>query len=130
MQDTLDKAFEALYNERSERLQENNEFRLKENDRKLIEKMIDLAPSLINNMTGKDIFPQGTADASLLNAIADDLTAEKIQALQQVIDPKLWPLLVQRFQVQLKKRAAEEQAKKAAQSNGQTQKNDEKTEAN
>jgi len=128
MQETLDGAFERLYNERSDRLQDNNAFRLKENDRKLIEKMIDLAPSLINNMTGKDIFPQGTADEALLNAIADELDPQKIQLLQQVVPPKLWPLLATRFEAQLKKRIAAEQAAKQSasnteESNGVTAKN-------
>jgi hypothetical protein len=116
LQSQLAQSFEVLFEERTARLADNNEFRLKENDRKLIEKMIDLAPSLINNMTGKDIFPQSSADSALINAIADELTPEKVQALQAVVPPKLWPLIAKRFEEHLKKQI--EQAKAPAVSNG------------
>jgi hypothetical protein len=108
-------AFEMLKEVSMARMTDNNDFQLKMHDRKMIGKMIEMAPALVNNMAGHDIFPENTADSALLEAIADELTPEKIMALQQIIPPKLWPLMANRFKNILAKRV------EATPTNGKTE---------
>lgn len=57
-----------------------------------------MAPPLINNILGKDIFPQSTADTALIEAAVEHLTPEHMNILSTVLPPQLWGPLASRMQ--------------------------------
>lgn len=54
-------------------------------------------PALVNQILGRDVFPQDMADASLMEAIADSLDEESIMKLSQTLKPELWGVLSNRL---------------------------------
>ncbi len=63
----------------------------------LMKKGAALAPSLVNQITGKEVFPQATEDSALLEAIAENITPEQIQAVSGILPPEVAGLLMARF---------------------------------
>lgn len=74
----------------------------------LMSQWMKFGPALLNQILGKEIFPQGTADSSLIEAIADDLDPETIQLLASRIKPELWGVLANRFTEALETKRIEE----------------------
>lgn len=74
-------------------------------------KMLNMIPALTNTITGREVFPQSTADTSLINLIADSLDAEKVQKLiaSGVISNELMGPLFSRLQQRENERAAEQE---------------------
>ena len=68
---------------------------------------MSFAPALINTLLGKEIFPQATADTSLVETIADNIKEEDIQKLAGVLPPELWGPLAVRMKAHIDKRLAE-----------------------
>jgi hypothetical protein len=72
-------------------------------------KLVDMIPVLANSLLGSEVFTPASADASLIEAIAANITPESLPALQQAIPPKLWPLLADRL-LKARKKLEEKQA--------------------
>ena len=79
-----------LLNERA--LNQHNhrveQLRLEENARTR-EKLLKFAPALVNTIVGKEVFPQSSADTALIETIAENLTAEHVAMLGQLLPPEL-----------------------------------------
>jgi len=54
-------------------------------------------PALVNQILGRDVFPQDMADASLMEAIADSLDEDSIMKLSETLKPELWGVLSNRL---------------------------------
>lgn len=77
-------------------------------------KWISYIPMLINTLTGKDIFPQSTADTVLLEQIVENVDENAIAMLSHVLKPELVGPVMERFtQIQQKKRLEKEATVKA-----------------
>lgn len=66
-------------------------------------------PALLNQILGKEIFPQETADSSLIEAVAEALDQDTIQHLATKLRPELWGVLANRFTQALEARKIEDQ---------------------
>lgn len=73
--------------------------------------LLQLAPALVNTITGKEVFPQETTDSALLNQIAESMDPEKIQTLinSGIIPPQLLGLLSARMEKYLLEKTKKEQ---------------------
>ncbi len=70
------------------------------------------APALINQLMGREIFPQGTADTALVESIADALKTEDIQLIASKLPPALWGPLASRFEQHTKEKRLNAEAHK------------------
>lgn len=66
-------------------------------------------PALLNQILGKEIFPQETADSSLIEAVAESLDEQTIQLLASRLKPELWGVLANRFSQVLETRQIQKQ---------------------
>lgn len=69
--------------------------------------LMGFAPALINNLLGKDIFPQSTSDTALINTIADNITEEQIQKLAnsaEGLPATVWGPLAMRIHTAMKEK--------------------------
>jgi hypothetical protein len=73
-----------------------------------------LGPSVINALTGKEIIPQSTADTSLIDAVLETLTPDKVQVLQSIFPPQVMGLVMARAKTHFEKKLAAEQAAASA----------------
>ena len=87
------KAFESIKEAIIMQAQGSHEIRMKELEyqRSTEEraKLLSFAPALVNTVTGKEIFPQATADSSLIDTIADNLSEEQLEMLPAVLPPEV-----------------------------------------
>lgn len=69
-------------------------------------KWLSFGPALINNLLGREVFPQSTADSSLIDSLVDSLTEEDLMKLAGtgVIKPEIWGPLAQRMSKSLESR--------------------------
>lgn len=81
------------------------EYQRSSEERKLI---LTLAPSLINTIAGREIFPQNTEDTALMNTIALNLPEEMIEKLKVFMPEPIGGLLYDRFTRALREKIAEE----------------------
>jgi hypothetical protein len=72
--------------------------------------LIGLAPALVNSLTGKDVFPQSSADSALIDSIAENLTEEHVQKLMELDLPAALsgPLMTRVLEARQKKAREEE----------------------
>jgi hypothetical protein len=79
----------------------------------LIKKGVELLPAVINQVTGKEVLPQSSSDTAMINAIADEMTVEKYQALVKLnlVPPHLMGMLMARFEKREKEKIAEAESK-------------------
>lgn len=80
------------------------------------ERLLEMAPALLNQVTGKEIFPQSTVDTTILKKIALSIEPEALQGIigsGAIKDPALLGLLMDRF-TQIQKEENERQARIAA----------------
>ena len=81
------------------------------------ETLMKLAPPLVNSLTGKEVFPQNTADSALLETIVTEMDDEKLEKLMGSImelgipDAVMGPLANRIMQIRQKK-AQREQAQR------------------
>ena len=61
------------------------------------ERMLALLPSLANTITGREVFPQATADTELLEKIALSVPPEYVQAIAGQLPPAVAGLVMERF---------------------------------
>lgn len=82
-------AFDIVRDVIMARAHDDHESRMKELDREKSNKdreaLMKFAPALTNQIFGREIFPQATADTSLINAIADHVQPQHLQLLAQVL---------------------------------------------
>lgn len=97
----------------------NHEFRMKEmqfkRDSEMMNKWISYGPALINSLTGQDIFPQSTADTSLIEGIIDHLDEAKVAKIADLGLPAevMGPLAKRAAEYIEKKKQAQSAAAKA-----------------
>jgi hypothetical protein len=102
-----------------ERITNQHEARMKEMEfqrgSEMRSKLLKMVPPLANTITGRNIFPQETADTALVELIADNVTQEDLQKMGAVFGnkPELLGALMSRMQAHLqRKREAEEERAK------------------
>jgi hypothetical protein len=80
-------------------IQFNRDMSLEDNRRKTQreDRLLKMVPPLVNQFTGKEIFPQNSEDTVLIEAIAENLTPEYIQFLSGILPPQLWAPLSARL---------------------------------
>jgi hypothetical protein len=61
------------------------------------DRILGLLPALANTITGREVFPQSTADTDLLEKIALAVPPEYVQAMAGQLPPALAGVLMQRF---------------------------------
>ena len=76
-------------------------------------KWMQWAPALLNTVLGRNIFPQETADTSLVESIADALSDDDVMKLAGAIPPHLMGPLAARMEAYYKKKNAEKEELKA-----------------
>lgn len=70
-------------------------------------KWIGFLPGLVNNILGKEVFPQSTADTALLETIADNLTPDQLEKLGSTLKPEVLGPIAERFSKHFEKRKLE-----------------------
>lgn len=75
-----------------EKVEQQQKFDLEKMKLEERSKLIALIPTVANSLLGTPVFPTETAAASAIEALAQEITAENLPALQRAIPPKLWPL--------------------------------------
>lgn len=81
-------------------------------------KWIGFLPGLVNNILGKEVFPQSTEDTALLETIADSLDEGQLQKLAGTLKPEVLGPIAKRFEKHFEKRKSEQtQAKQLAAKN-------------
>lgn len=124
LQSEIRDASEILMKLMLERGSQQHEHRVKEltYERESQERrnLLQLAPSLINTITGREVFPQETTDTALLNQIAEKLTPESITQLVNsgIIPPNLLGLLSARMEKYLVEKAKKEENENKLVKNG------------
>lgn len=100
--------FDLLRQSAMAQVQNNNEHEMKKlefqrasDERK---KWLTFGPALINSFLGRDVFPQSTADTSLIDALCESLSEGDIEKLATsgIIKPELWGPLAKRMSSYLK----------------------------
>lgn len=80
------------------------------------EKLLKMAPPLINRITGREVFPQATEDSAIIEAVAEHLPMEKVMELAGSLPPEVVGMLMSRFSqaIEKKQKEAEERKRLAA----------------
>jgi hypothetical protein len=79
-------------------------------------KLLGYAPVLVNTLTGREIFPQGTADTVLIEQIAsafDSMGEDQLMGLANSIPPELFGPLMARFTKWKKDKEADDARRRA-----------------
>lgn len=74
------------------------------------EKWLGLLPPLVNTVTGKEIFPQSTADSAIIDTIATNATEEQLTRLAEVLPPEVMGLVANRMKRALEAKREEHEA--------------------
>ncbi len=77
------------------------------------EKVLALLPAVVNRVSGKEIFPQSTADSALFENLAGSLTEKQVQQLSSILTPEQWGLVAARLVDVVDKKIAKEEADKS-----------------
>lgn len=70
--------------------------------------LMRLLPAATNQIVGKEIFPQATADSALIDHIAETITKEQVEKLAAILTPDQWGLVANRLLKALDKKAERE----------------------
>lgn len=73
-------------------------------------KWFSFGPALVNQLLGKEIFPQSTEDTALVEAVAEHLTEDQIKMLGGILPPQLWGPLATRLERAMADRRKEAEA--------------------
>jgi hypothetical protein len=77
------------------------------------DRLLKMVPPLVNQFSGKEIFPQSSEDTVLIEAIAENLTPEYIAFLENAMPKELWAPLSARLDKYNQEKAALEAKAKA-----------------
>lgn len=78
------------------------------------QKLLQLAPALVNSLTGKEVFPQTAADSALIDTIATSLDENHLAKLMELdLPPALMGPLAERVLKARQKKEQEEAARRA-----------------
>ncbi len=96
-------------------LQFNRDMELENNRRstQTRSQLLKMVPPLVNQFSGKEIFPQNAEDTALIEQIAENLTPEYINFLSGIMPPALWAPLSARLDKYNKEKAELEAKVKA-----------------
>jgi hypothetical protein len=86
-------------------------------------KLLKFAPALVNTISGREVFPQSTADTALIETIADSLSLEQVMAIAQHLPPPLVGVLMTRLEQIEKAKNAKRQLAKRNGTNGKPEDN-------
>lgn len=91
----------------------DNEMKRLEYERSTSERkaLMGMVPPALNQLTGREIFPQAYADSKLLDTIGDSLDEDQIAKLAGVLKPEQMALIANRFATKLQKLREEREAK-------------------
>lgn len=67
------------------------------NFNEMLRKAMNMAPAIVNTITGSEVFPESTEDSSLIEALAEHITPEQLQKMQGLLPPHILAPLVKRF---------------------------------
>lgn len=73
-------------------------------------KWMTFAPALINQIMGREVFPQSTADSALIETAVEHLDEATVTKLAETLPAELWGPLASRLSQSLQKKNDEEQA--------------------
>jgi hypothetical protein len=76
-------------------------------------KWLAFAPPLINQLLGREVFPQSTEDSALVEQIIDAIKPEDLAKLSGLLPPEMWGPLASRFQKTIDRKTKEESEAKA-----------------
>jgi hypothetical protein len=76
-------------------------------------KWLAFAPPLINQLLGREVFPQSTEDSALVEQIADAIKPEDLTKLSGLLPPEMWGPLASRMQKHFEKKERETAETKA-----------------
>jgi hypothetical protein len=90
---------EILFEEASKRLDRDLAVRKFERDSRDREMIVKLLPIALNELTGREVVPQSTADSMLIEALADGLDENAVQKIMEsgAIPPELMGILMSRM---------------------------------
>ena len=86
-----------------------------QNSGKNNEQMMKMLPALVNTASGKEVFPQSSADTTLIEGLADNVDPKQIETLVQmgiIKEDVAAPLILRLNQSRERKRLEEEATKK------------------
>lgn len=69
--------------------------------------MMRMLPALANTITGKEVFPQETADSALIDALIESLDEKGIETLASVVPKHLWGAMASRMLPVLERKKAQ-----------------------
>lgn len=67
-------------------------------------KLLGMAPALLNTILGKEVFPQESADSAIMDTLAENLTQEEIMTLSRTLRPEIWGPLAARLGTALERK--------------------------
>ncbi len=73
-------------------------------------KWLSFGPVLINQLLGREIFPQNVEDTAIVEAVADALSEDQIKHLGMVLPPTLWGPLSARLERAMKEKRETQEA--------------------
>lgn len=73
-------------------------------------KWIGFVPALVNQLLGREIFPQSLEDTVLIEQVAESIPEEQIQMLSNILPPQLWGPLSARLEKAMAKKREENEA--------------------
>lgn len=101
--EVLDLAEKILLERASDTFKKEIEIRTHDRNTKLMTEFMEVAPALINTVTGKEVFPQSSADKVLIDKLADSLTVDQVQGLSMLgLPPELTGLVMARLEKRMK----------------------------
>lgn len=120
-------AFNVVRSMLEERVLNQHEYRMKEleaeNRGKLQVKIAGMVPPLVNQLTGREVFPQVAEDTAILEMVAESLDPDKLPGLLTALNlddkPELVSMLMSRFSKAVEKKQQEKQNRMLAQRAGQ-----------
>jgi hypothetical protein len=109
--DVLDLAKQLIMEKATEQHKHEMEIKKYERISQHINSALKILPPLVNTLTGREVFPQSTADTALVDSLAETITEEQVGKLAQILTPQQLGLFAARMEKTLKdKREAKEQA--------------------
>ena len=65
-----------------------------------------LLPAITNSLTGREVFPASSSDTAIIEMVAENIKAEDLMKLMEIVPPQLQGILAQRFTQLLKEKEA------------------------
>jgi hypothetical protein len=80
---------------------------------KIQEKVVGYVPAIVNTLTGREVFPQSTADTALIETIANSISTEQAEQLATILPPELLgPVMARMGQILKEKRLGDEEQRR------------------